>query len=48
VNVRVPKLAVSAAYVKQFVRDTRVEHKEYIERRGEDVPEIRDWKWGTT
>jgi len=42
---RVPMLAASAAYVKQFVRDKRIEHKEYIERHGEDMPEVRDWKW---
>ena len=42
---RVPKLAASAAYVKQFVGDKRIEHKEYIERHGEDMPEVREWKW---
>ena len=42
---RVPKLAASAAYLKQFVREKRIEHKEYIERHGEDMPEVRDWKW---
>jgi len=42
---RVPKLGASAAYVKQFVRDKRIEHKEYIERHGDDMPEVRDWKW---
>jgi xylulose-5-phosphate/fructose-6-phosphate phosphoketolase len=42
---RVPKLAASAVYVKQQVRDKRIEHKEYIRKYGEDMPEIRDWKW---
>jgi xylulose-5-phosphate/fructose-6-phosphate phosphoketolase len=42
---RVPKVGAEAAYVKQFVRDKRIEHKEYIERHGEDMPEVRDWQW---
>ena len=42
---RVPKLGYIAAYVKQFVRDKLIEHKEYITRHGEDMPEIREWKW---
>jgi xylulose-5-phosphate/fructose-6-phosphate phosphoketolase len=41
----IPQLASSAAYVKQYIRDKRIEHKEYIERHGEDMPEVRDWKW---
>jgi xylulose-5-phosphate/fructose-6-phosphate phosphoketolase len=43
---RVPGLASSAAYVKQAVRDKLVEHKQYICEQGQDMPEIRDWKWG--
>jgi xylulose-5-phosphate/fructose-6-phosphate phosphoketolase len=43
---RVPGLASSAAYVKQAARDKLVEHKQYICEQGQDMPEIRDWKWG--
>jgi xylulose-5-phosphate/fructose-6-phosphate phosphoketolase len=44
---RVPALAGKAAHLKQHMRDKRVEHKEYIARHGEDMPEIRDWKWAS-
>src|SRR5438034_4342561 len=43
---RVPGLAARAAYAKQFLRDRLVDHKNYIHRYGQDMPEIRDWKWG--
>ena len=42
---RVPGLSYRAAHLKQFVRDKLIEHREYIRRHGEDVPEIRNWKW---
>ncbi|MGD8353672.1 MAG: phosphoketolase family protein, partial [Pseudomonadota bacterium] len=42
---RVPKLSRDAAYIKQFVRNKLVEHKDYIHREGKDLPEIREWKW---
>ncbi|MFZ5590004.1 MAG: phosphoketolase family protein [Pseudomonadota bacterium] len=42
---RVPTLGYRAAYLKQFVRDRLTEHRQYITRYGEDMPEIRDWKW---
>ncbi|MBI1424218.1 MAG: phosphoketolase [Gammaproteobacteria bacterium] len=43
---RVPKLGYRAAYLKQHMRDKLATHKQYIARHGEDMPEIRDWKWG--
>jgi xylulose-5-phosphate/fructose-6-phosphate phosphoketolase len=42
---RVPKLGSTAAYVKQLIRDKHIEHKQYITRHGEDMPEVRDWQW---
>jgi xylulose-5-phosphate/fructose-6-phosphate phosphoketolase len=42
---RVPKLGYHAAYAKQRIRDKLIDHKEYITIYGEDMPEVRDWKW---
>ncbi len=42
---RVPKLGYIAAYTKQFIRDKIIEHKQYITRYGQDMPEIREWMW---
>ncbi len=42
---RVPELGASAAYVKQELRDRLIEHREYISKYGDDMPEIRDWRW---
>ena len=42
---RVPSLGHSAAYVLKSLRDKLIEHKEYIDQHGEDLPEIRNWKW---
>jgi xylulose-5-phosphate/fructose-6-phosphate phosphoketolase len=43
---RVPTLGARAAYAKQTIRDKLIEHKEYIARHGDDMPEITGWKWG--
>jgi xylulose-5-phosphate/fructose-6-phosphate phosphoketolase len=42
---RVPGLSAQAAHLRQRVRDKLVEHREYIVRHGEDMPEIKNWKW---
>ncbi len=42
---RVPKLGPRAAYEKQYVRDKLIDHKHYIREHGEDMPEVRDWRW---
>ncbi|MDP2324921.1 MAG: hypothetical protein Q8N51_12960, partial [Gammaproteobacteria bacterium] len=42
---RVPGLAVRAAHLRQQMRDRRIEHKQYIEEYGEDMPAIRKWHW---
>jgi phosphoketolase len=44
---RVPDLGSRAAYAKQYIRDKLTDHKIYIHRYGQDMPEIRDWRWGS-
>ena len=43
---RVPQLGPRAADVKQAILDKLIEHKQYITEYGEDMPEIRNWRWG--
>jgi xylulose-5-phosphate/fructose-6-phosphate phosphoketolase len=32
-------------YFKQALRDRLIEHKHYIRKHGNDLPEIADWRW---
>ncbi len=43
---RLPALAPRAGHVKQWLRDKLIEHRQYINRHGDDMPEIRNWRWG--
>jgi len=43
---RVPQLQARAAYAKQAIRDRLIEHKQYISRYGDDMPDVKDWTWG--
>jgi xylulose-5-phosphate/fructose-6-phosphate phosphoketolase len=44
---RVPGLARRAAIVRQKMVDLRAQHRDYVRRSGEDLPEARDWTWRT-
>jgi xylulose-5-phosphate/fructose-6-phosphate phosphoketolase len=43
---RLPQLGSRAAYLKQELAEKLIEHKQYIRQEGEDLPEIRGWRWG--
>jgi xylulose-5-phosphate/fructose-6-phosphate phosphoketolase len=45
---RVPALRSRAAYVKQFLREKLIEHRQYIREHGEDMPEVSEWRWSPT
>jgi xylulose-5-phosphate/fructose-6-phosphate phosphoketolase len=42
---RVPSLGHRAAYTKQLIREKLIDHKNYVARHGQDLPEILTWSW---
>ncbi|MBS1191441.1 MAG: Xylulose-5-phosphate phosphoketolase [Rhodocyclaceae bacterium] len=42
---RLPEAGDKGVYLKQWLADKLIEHRQYIDRYGEDLPEIRNWKW---
>ncbi|MDX0891262.1 phosphoketolase [Sinorhizobium medicae] len=43
---RLPQLGARAAYFKQAIHEKLIEHREYIEKHGDDMLAISGWKWG--
>lgn len=42
---RLPLLGSKGANLKLMMQNKLMEHKQYIEKEGQDLPEIRNWKW---
>src|SRR5450830_177705 len=43
---RLPQTGDKGIYLKLQLEDKLIEHKHYIRKHGEDMPEIRTWRWG--
>lgn len=44
---RLPRTGGNGIYLKQQLADKLIEHKRYIDKNGEDLPEIRNWEWSS-
>jgi xylulose-5-phosphate/fructose-6-phosphate phosphoketolase len=42
---RVPSLRNRSAHVRQMLLDKLIEHKHYIMKYGDDMPEVKNWVW---
>ena len=42
---RVPKLSRVSGSLRQELRNKLIDHRRYVRAHGEDMPEIRDWRW---
>jgi len=43
---RISRLGSRIGYVQQFVREQLLKHREHICEHGDDLPEVREWRWG--
>ncbi|HEY6077641.1 MAG TPA: phosphoketolase family protein [Polyangiaceae bacterium] len=43
---RLPQLGSSGAYAKQAIQNALIDHRQYINERGEDHPVVLNWRWG--
>jgi xylulose-5-phosphate/fructose-6-phosphate phosphoketolase len=44
---RLPQTGERGIYFKQQLKDKLMEHRLYINKHGQDMPEIRNWNWST-
>jgi xylulose-5-phosphate/fructose-6-phosphate phosphoketolase len=42
---RLPQIRAAGIDLKQQLQDKLIEHTQYIEKHGQDLPEIRNWMW---
>ena len=42
---RVPKMGEKGVHLKQQLMEKLIEHKHYIALNGQDMPEVRQWRW---
>ena len=45
---RLPQTGSKGIHLKRRLADKLTEHKEYIDKNGEDLPEVRHWQWGAS
>jgi xylulose-5-phosphate/fructose-6-phosphate phosphoketolase len=43
---RLPQTGSKGSHLKRQLQGKLIEHKQYIDRHGQDLPEIRNWHWG--
>jgi xylulose-5-phosphate/fructose-6-phosphate phosphoketolase len=44
---RLPQTGDPGTYLKQDLQDKLIAHRQYICKNGQDMPEIREWRWST-
>ena len=42
---RVPKMGEKGVHLKQQLMEKLIEHKHYNALNGQDMPEVREWRW---
>ena len=42
---RVPKMGEKGVHLKQQLMEKLIEHKHYSALNGQDMPEVREWRW---